>query len=308
MGLPVTVYRHTDVGAPPVATRTSEWIDVLKACLVTGYGSKSPLGWTLEFEGAYSAAFKNKTSDGGSGCFVRFSDVGGANSVSGYADINIAKGMSGIDVFTDRLQSRRIRFDSNPYYVEGWTIIGTSRGFWLIEESGAIDGDLNTTQGSWSFNYFIGDLQSFIPNDTAPFGIVSGVQTTGDSTTTLEGTQIGSGSKIHVTSFAADGGTLKLEYSYSYPNKATSSDGGDISATNVPAVLNPPMLFSLAGNGNPSFNFCRGLIPGLFELQHIGCRYVSAPIVKTFDGNAYQALRGIYTPVFWVKLSGAWYE
>lgn len=308
MGLPVTVYRHTDVGAPPLATRTSEWIDILKACLVTGYGSKSPLGWSLEFEGAYSAAFKNKTSDGGSGCFFRFSDYNGANSVSGYADINIAKDMSSIDTFTDRLQLRRIRFSSNSYYVSGWTIIGTSRGFWLIQESGATNADLNTTQGSWSFNFFVGDLESFIPNDTAPFGIVSALSTTGDSTTTSQGTQIGSGNSIYITLFAADGGNSKIEYSYSYNNKATTSDGGDISSTNVPVVLNPPMLFSLSGNGSPSFNLCRGLIPGLFELQHVGCRYTLAPIVKLFNGNNYQALRGYYTPVFWVKLSGEWYE
>ena len=85
MGLPVTVYRYTDPGAPQVNNGTpSEWINVLKKVLVEGYGTKVGLGWTVEFENAaaFKIAFRNKVADGGSGGYVQFSSNGAVNTVN----------------------------------------------------------------------------------------------------------------------------------------------------------------------------------------------------------------------------------
>lgn len=51
----VTIYRSTDVGAPALPAnsnyvKASFFMDIIKQCLVTGYGSKPGAGWTLRYE------------------------------------------------------------------------------------------------------------------------------------------------------------------------------------------------------------------------------------------------------------------
>ena len=48
--MPVTLYRSTDDDAP--ALTKSNLSLILKACLVTGYGSKPGAGWTMPYEDA----------------------------------------------------------------------------------------------------------------------------------------------------------------------------------------------------------------------------------------------------------------
>ena len=48
MASPVTIYRWDDVGAPQIVDgKPSEYMNMLKKCLVEGYGSKASLGWTV---------------------------------------------------------------------------------------------------------------------------------------------------------------------------------------------------------------------------------------------------------------------
>lgn len=51
----VTIYRHSDSGAPALPSSSSYegagwYMDVLKACLVTGFGSKAAAGWSMVYE------------------------------------------------------------------------------------------------------------------------------------------------------------------------------------------------------------------------------------------------------------------
>ena len=72
----VTTYRWDDAGAPQLTGRTpAEIIDVIYKCAVTGYGEKSPLGWTRPFYDAanQAAAFRNNVAAGGSGGYVKIS-------------------------------------------------------------------------------------------------------------------------------------------------------------------------------------------------------------------------------------------
>lgn len=75
MGLPVTVYRWDDAGAPQLSKgiKPSELINVLKKCLVDGYGSKQGAGWSVPFMDLASnqIVFRNSTLQG-SGSFVKF--------------------------------------------------------------------------------------------------------------------------------------------------------------------------------------------------------------------------------------------
>lgn len=48
--VPVTVYKWDDEDAPRLDRSPNCVATIFKACLVTGYGSKSPAGWTMPFE------------------------------------------------------------------------------------------------------------------------------------------------------------------------------------------------------------------------------------------------------------------
>lgn len=48
--VPVKVYRWDDVGAPALDKTAGCVMTIFKACLVTGYGTKTGAGWTMPFE------------------------------------------------------------------------------------------------------------------------------------------------------------------------------------------------------------------------------------------------------------------
>ena len=62
--MPLTVYTHFDTGAPTLSgtTALSKMRDVLKACLVDGYGDKPAAGWTMPHD--VSGGFSLSNGDG----------------------------------------------------------------------------------------------------------------------------------------------------------------------------------------------------------------------------------------------------
>lgn len=44
-------YHWDDVGAPPLETKAGSILEIFKACLITGYGSKPSAGWKLQYDG-----------------------------------------------------------------------------------------------------------------------------------------------------------------------------------------------------------------------------------------------------------------
>ena len=71
------IYTYQDVGAESLllgGPGNDKLINILKACLVDGYGSKPGAGWTLAFDspGTSKAAFQQ---GGGSGAFLRISGI-----------------------------------------------------------------------------------------------------------------------------------------------------------------------------------------------------------------------------------------
>jgi hypothetical protein len=47
--MPTRVYKSTDSGAPALNGQSGSLIAVLRACLVDGYGSQQPLGWSMPY-------------------------------------------------------------------------------------------------------------------------------------------------------------------------------------------------------------------------------------------------------------------
>lgn len=142
---PVSVYRWDDEDAPALDGSRASLLVLLKACLVTGFGSKQGLGWTMPFEDINQGVkcFRASTADGLPDFWLRVSnDTGLEVRIDGYRE------MSSLDAgtLTHKLESNYLYAMRNR--TGRWMLIGNNRSFWLFVESGYI-----TSQkiGTWLF-------------------------------------------------------------------------------------------------------------------------------------------------------------
>ena len=61
---PVKYYSHLDAGAPQLADTDGVIKTILKACLVTGYGTKAGAGWTALFDDAFRIVLRRPLRTG----------------------------------------------------------------------------------------------------------------------------------------------------------------------------------------------------------------------------------------------------
>src|SRR5574337_1914064 len=89
----VNVYRSSDASAPVLTGQAGSLITVLDACLISGYGSKSPAGWAKPYSGTNLAAYRAAT---GNRFYFRVDDSGTVEArISGYetmSDVNTGTG------------------------------------------------------------------------------------------------------------------------------------------------------------------------------------------------------------------------
>jgi hypothetical protein len=181
MGLPVTVYRWDDVGAPQLTTpKPSEIINILQKCLVDGYGSKSPLGWTKEYENLTTrqAAFRNSPITGSGGYFKIWSHDG-SDSANALTRLTSAVSMSDIDTFFKKSYNTAIHAFNSAY--NRWVILGTTRAFYLILST---NGPMGGNNALWDNTAYIGDFDPFIPGDLNTFITIGNTNANGDYTST----------------------------------------------------------------------------------------------------------------------------
>ena len=134
MGLPVTVYRHTDVGAPGIGTcKPSEIINILKKCLVSGYGTKASLGWTIVAENTSTRniMFRNSAAEGGSGSCVNVKSHNGTDTGGNAMWFQPCRTATSVTAMTNKGNICSIHCP--PYLAyDVWTVVGTAAGFFLI--------------------------------------------------------------------------------------------------------------------------------------------------------------------------------
>lgn len=313
MGLPVTVYRYTDPGAPQITNGTpSEWINVLKKVLVEGYGSKAALGWTLEFEnaGAFKVAFRNNVAEGGSGGYVQFWSSYGSNSANEPMKVKCALGMTALDTFIKAGPGRQIFNTGN---MRGWEIIGTSRGFYftVLWTYPPIQMGISTSSSGYHNCYFIGDIDSKIANDNNCFTLVDTINTTSDSYGSSQG--IASSSNLYmyiysVTGEAIGGPHVGLKSLFSFID--TSLDG-NAEALGVDHNMFPAHITTEIANNNAntsiSLPYFRGFVPGLYYSSFAGYRNENWPKELVRDGITWVLLRAYVATRYWIK-TGTWYD
>lgn len=196
--MPVTIYRSTDAGAPVLSGEVGKIAEVLKACLVTGYGALPGVGWTCPAEATGRKSFRNN-SVLGTGMYLLVDDnapgaglgkearVYGYESMSDPADLDTGVNLIGL---------RYIRKSSlADTTVRAWIVVASDRTFYLW----IFTGDSN---GSTIFG--AGDFKSLKVADPYRF-FMSGRVTENNSTMTVNTTG--------VERFAVPGASLGQAYS-----------------------------------------------------------------------------------------------
>ncbi|MDO8254800.1 hypothetical protein [Shewanella algae] len=313
MPLPVTVYRWDDAGAPSLGTmKPSEFINVLRKCLVDGYGSKSPLGWTVAFEDAPTnkIAFRKPTAHG-DGC-VQFWDVTGTDQNQGHIRFRAAKSMLALDSFIHPQIQMQFSMSSNQQY---WVLIGTEKGFWFITHH-----SLTTPNGSTNNKaiFMVGDINSFVTNDPGSFVNVM-YRTKVDMTSSswsngfdYSMNESGDIARIYDT----DGTDNYLVY---YMDRRFLVGSSNLSG--VPSVDRQffrPILWSpIAPTQNDRVGvnasvseispYYRGELPGLINSPQGGYNNEPWPVIETINGEQHILMPGYNFGRTWINLE-TWYD
>ncbi len=170
MSLIPTIYSSTDPGAPQLSGTVGALLSVLRAVLVTGYGTapndKPGLGWTEEFTGANKAVFRNNPVTG-TGWRLRVDDTNSQYClVRGYASMTsvdagveemptVGQAATGISWVKSSLINATGR---------AWWVIGTERALYLFIDSSGVGIGSPTP-------HFVGDITSLKPADMHNFAI-----------------------------------------------------------------------------------------------------------------------------------------
>lgn len=121
---PVTVFSASDAGAPTLTAGIGSLKTLLKACLVTGYGSKQGLGWQMAFESTDKNVAAFKSSDPTASGFYFKID----NSTTGTAKLSAYQEMTDINTGTKPLVV------DQPYDLaaSNWMLVGHGKAFILL--------------------------------------------------------------------------------------------------------------------------------------------------------------------------------
>lgn len=302
MGLPVTIYRWDDAGAPQInnAKSVSSVIDIFRKCLVSGYGEKLPLGWSVAFEntGTFKIAFRNNTTDG-SGSYVQIWNTQGTDTAASNLIYQTAQSMSALDaLIRPGYQTSIFNSGVGPTNNQ-WILIGTSTGFYFAIMNSSIT---NYTKCVYSF--FIGDLDSFVSNDQGRFigSTANADNGPGYNGRNLFASTISCNPKLYQTdgSSASTNALNNIALSsITYSAAYTSNDAHETAGI----VLNfAPLSLSIIGSVRDSLNIPvnhsllqpqqRGVLPGLLISSFVGYKTITFPITRNFFGQDYMLMPG----------------
>lgn len=153
---PVRTLRSTDTDAPQLSATIGSLKTVLKACLITGYGSTASLGWTMPFEDDEAAAFHSADATA-TGCHIKVHhDRDRACKITGY------KTMTSLTEGQGEYINNNGNFHTHMSVATTaeWVLIGHEKAFVFIIVN-AMTGSTTTT----SKCLFFGDFPSYAAGD-----------------------------------------------------------------------------------------------------------------------------------------------
>lgn len=314
----VTVYKWDDVGAPQIVDgKPSEYMNVIKKCLVDGYGIKAAAGWSVAQEDItpYLAVRNNDT--GGSGGVFEMScatnnDAGAYVIVSAHIDFvdSSNKGRS----FQKTVISRGLATTSGM--LKNWIVLATDTAFLFFVTS-----DSRLSANGFATNNHIslwcGDLNSFYANDPARFVLIS----TQNDAMSLHyahnfAYQIQMKNEDSLSVYALDGQNNRALHSLVsvISNKSIYITLGATIAHDEPeiSVLSPFYVNAGANSGadtiadylnSDTFPRVRATLPGVFCSQQAGFASKPMPHFKTINGQLHFQLPNPhnYLSMIWIN-------
>ncbi|EHC04399.1 hypothetical protein Sbal625DRAFT_3989 [Shewanella baltica OS625] len=333
MGLPVTVYRWDDAGAPQLSKgiKPSELINVLKKCLVDGYGSKQGAGWSVPFMDLASnqIVFRNSTLQG-SGSFVKFWSRSAGDVLSGVFYFQSAPFLASLNPDWANTNGAGWRcFASGSPHPYKWILIATAAAFIFFTYG---DSPFDRTQLSTAHfpSFFIGDIDSVVPNDATRFiTMVSGSVADSSLTTSPSWTdgitylsQSATVAKMHETDGSHNPKQMVVKMAWSTYNttaiKTLPIDGlnmffAPVQIEQQTYAPNQPASQYLDSAGNNCTNSMlhpavRGTVPGLFQSSFTGFTDALLPITRNVNGTLFYLLPTGHVGAsnLWIG-TGEWY-
>jgi len=269
----VRVYRYDDVDAPVLTGATGSVNNLIKACLVTGYGAKAGAGWTEEFTTTNISAYKMGAAPFS---FLKVSDTAAVSS-SSYTRLIGYNNMTDINTGTNSFPTEAQVAGGLYHYksVDGttarpWMIIADNNAFWLFQYRA-----LTTAQGFTVSNscesLFFGQLLGTATGDTNSTTIIAN-QATGNTYTLGLVTDF-SNSVGHYTNNRYDG-SINVDSSIQTSKRPLLNIGtnniGVATTFNYPDPVTNGLLLSRVYIGQTSSPiYLRGYLPGMWNSINI---------------------------------------
>lgn len=314
----VTVYRWDDPGAPQIVDgKPSEYMTVLKKCLVEGYGSKLPLGWLTTLDERLTAtpylALKNDTAKGGSGGFITF----GAVDDNGGTLTKVQCCQSFIDktnLINPGSYFVYYRYTTGAGLLKNWMIIGTETAFYLFVTS---DSKLavNYFGHTASIFFFAGDFQSNYSNDLGRFVTLTGssVDAGSHGWYSMLNNKVASDNSSNIANLhPLDGSSAKTPHGINSVIGNAAHASSNVISASEPSIEFFAECYLVAGAGssikdnfaylaNPVSPYLRGKVPGLLFTSSVGYKDKTMPHILSVNGVNYFQI-----PSTTSSGSGAW--
>ena len=268
----VNVYKSTDVGAPVLAHANSSLINLLKACLVNGYGSKAAAGWTNPFNGTNLAVFRSAATSNQR--YLQVKDDEGSSAYSyriarlrGFEDMtDVSTGTGPFPTVAQQANSIGCSYGRTTF-MNDWVLIATDKIFHFVCNKGAV-----AIPDNYGAMISFGDIKSFTSGDIystilradsdsgaspyAGYVVSSLISTTPSDYVYMPRKFDGTGTSIRCTFVTS--GSLNNSGSFGY---------GAVPYPNGPD--NGLLMSELAVAYNASAPiYIRGMVPGLYDICH----------------------------------------
>lgn len=266
----VTVYRSDDVGAPVLNGAAGALINVLDACLVTGYGAKAAAGWGKPFTGSGMACYR---APSGNRHYLFVNDSAGNQYaiVRGYRDMVIA-GDAGTGPFPTTAQLaggiRPIKSATADSVARPWIVVAGALAFYLWMPFNATDINAPTTSTDMMF---FGEIVSYMPGDTMHTMLIGKVAANTTATATNVGNTLSTGADslghYLASSYLLDGNGLPCGVLQSA--QAASASAGSAGPSYPDPITNGLLLEPMrVCEGGTVARLIRGHLPGVFNPIH----------------------------------------
>ena len=153
--IPVAVFRSTDNAAPVLKGEKGSFKTLLKAVLVTGYGEKPALGWTVVNEDANTAVFQSQDTTSNKHLLKidhnqhnNYVVTTGGTGLNADGSLQNEFGQNGMQKQTP------VAYGSN---ITEWVVVGHSKAFIVLMK--------NSRNNDYGSVLYFGDVPSYIADD-----------------------------------------------------------------------------------------------------------------------------------------------